>query len=150
MTKSIAYCALISIASILACTVVARPALLCDENVFLKNVVTHELLGILGIILSVTIATVSQIVFALNTIEERYEKEGLFKTRAGVRRASYFLIYLFVVALVIVVAKPQLATTKSSESAFNALALLVVVWNVLILHSILDLIFSFKPMIKGR
>ncbi|WP_210202547.1 hypothetical protein [Alsobacter soli] len=111
---------------------------------------SHELLGVLGIIVSVTMATVSQIVFALNSIEEKLERQGFIKTRSGVKGASYALIYLFVVALLVVLIKPITSGSPTSEAGVNALALLILIWNVLILHSILDLIFSLGPIIKVK
>src|SRR5690606_5909899 len=107
MSRSIAYCVLIVSAALVVVLAAAAPSVLSDEkNSFLKDFVNHEFLNVLGVILAITLASAGQIHLALNRIEERQQKIFLIKTRAGVRSAAYWLIGLFLLAVVLVVVKP--------------------------------------------
>lgn len=145
MTKSVAWCVLIA-GIVLVCVLASySPAVLGDSNGFLKNFVNHELLAILGVILAITIASAGQLHLTLNEIERNHGTPGSFdKTRDGIRSAAYWLIALFLIAVLVVVAKPLLASTPWAETLFNGGAIVILLWNGLILISIMQAIFAIK------
>lgn len=149
MTTTISYCILICSTAIVVVFSAFAPSLLSDQNEFLEGFVNHEFLNILGVIVTITLASSANLHLTLNQIEERHQTKNAFlETRGGVRSAAYALIVLFVVALLLVVAKPLLATAEWSETIFNGSALLVIVWNVLILIALMEAVFGLRPDIK--
>jgi hypothetical protein len=125
MTRSISYCALIAALTVMIVCTIMRPDLLGDKNTFLAHFVNQELLALLGIIMTITLASAANLHLEFNKIEERYKRRGLTKTRHGVRQGTYCLIWLFSISILIVVLKPILADTPAWQSAFNGIALVV-------------------------
>lgn len=150
MNKTISYCALIVCAGVVAVLAAAAPSVLSDDkNSFLKNFVNHELLGTLGVILAITLASIAQLHLAFNKIEEEFQRAGgLSRTRRSVHTAAYWLISLFVIAIALVVIKPIVAHEAWSQTIVNGAAILVLVWNVLILIDIMRTAFAIKPTIR--
>jgi hypothetical protein len=149
MSKSVAYCTLIVAAALAVVLAAYAPAILSDRNAFLEKFVASDILNVLGVILAITLASAGQVHLAINTIEEKFGHRGLNKTRNGVHKAAYWLIGLFLIAILIVVVKPLLAKEDWSQSLFNGAALFILLWNVLILLSLTQMIFVMRPEIKG-
>jgi hypothetical protein len=151
MSRTIAYVALImAVAIVVMCALVA-PEILSDSNKFLHEFVNHELLAVMAVILSITLASTAQIHLEFNKIEERYnQKNALVKSRQGVRSAAFFLIFLFLMATLIVVTKPLLANAPWNETLFNGAALVVLIWDVLILAELTITIFGISPIITDE
>lgn len=148
MTRSISYCALIAALTVaIVCTIV-RPDLLADKNEFLHHFVNQELLALLGIIMTITLASAANLHLEFNKIEERYKHRGLTKTRQHVRQGAYCLIWLFCISSMLVVLKPILAETPAWQSAFNGIALVILLWTVLILIELTQLAFAIQPHIE--
>src|SRR5690348_3187621 len=150
MTKSIAYCTLIVTMAMVFVLAAYAPAVLSDNNSFLKGFVTSEILNVLGVILAITLASAGQLHLSFNAIEERYQRVGLSRSRAGVHRAAYFLIGLFIAAVIVVVVKPLLAKDEWSQTILNGFALEILLWNVLILISLTQTTFGMKAEIKPK
>jgi hypothetical protein len=148
MTRSISYCLLIAALTVVVSCTVIKPDLLGDKNEFLAHFVNQELLALLGIIMTITLASAANLHLEFNKIEERYKRRGLTNTRHGVRQGAYCLIWLFSTSIVIVVLKPILADGPAWQSAFNGLALVVLLWNVLILIELTQLAFAIEPHIE--
>jgi hypothetical protein len=125
------------------------PDILSDQNEFLRGLVNHELLALLGVILAITLASGGQIHLSFNQIEEHYKKPGaLAAARRGVKTACFWLLGLFLVAIVIVVLKPLVPEATSWGRAFlNAAALFIIFWNVLIMVEIVQTVFAITPRV---
>jgi len=145
MTRSIAWCILVCVATLVVVCAVAKPNLLSDSNDFLHHFVNHELLALLGIIMTITLASAASLHLKFNKIEERHKKSGLLETRRGVKQGAYCLIVLFTVAVLLVVIKPFTHGNETLEAIFNGSAIFVLVWNVLILLELTQLAFAIKP-----
>ena len=144
MTKSIAYCALIVSSGVVIIIAVYSPTMLSDNNSFLRDFVNHEFLNVLGVILAITLASAAQLHLTFNRIEERYKQRGLTKTRARLHQAAYWLIGLFLIAVVFVITKPIIAHTYALQSLFNGGAAIILLWNALILIGITQATFAIK------
>jgi hypothetical protein len=145
MTKSISWCILISVAAVLTMCAVAKPDLLSDKKGFLHHFVNHELLAVLGIIMTITLASAASLHLEFNKIEEQHNKRGLVETRRGVKQGAYFLIILFVVSVVLVVVKPLAQGHEMMEAILNGAAIYILLWNVLVLLELTQLAFSIQP-----
>lgn len=148
MRTSVAYCLLIVVGGSLMTMSVMSPAYLSDANLFLKGFVTHELLGVLGVILAITLASAAQIHLTLNRIEEDYGQRKFVKTRANIKQASHWLIGLFAVAVILLVVKSNVPVGEVASAICNSLALLIIVGQILILIDITELIFAIPATIK--
>jgi len=148
MTSSVAYCLLISAATAVVVLSATSPSILGDSNEFLKGFVNHELLNILGVIIAITIASTAQIHLNFNQLEEKYQKRGFQRARAGVQRAAYVLVWLFVLGVLVVVSKPLMAREEWVQSIFNGSALIILLWNLLILVSLTQGVFAIKSDVK--
>lgn len=148
MTRSIAYCLLIVSAGSLLTISVMTPAYLSDANTFLKNFVTHELLGVLGVILAITLASAAQIHLTLNRIEEDYGQSKFVKTRANIKQSAAWLIGLFGLAVLLLVVKSNLGSGDVSTAICNSVALLIIMGEILILIDITELVFAIPPIIR--
>jgi hypothetical protein len=126
---------------------VGAPAVLSDDNAFLKNFINHEMLNILGVIVAITLASAAQLHLTLNGIEERLGIPNCFlKTRAGVQSSVYWLIGLFLIALLLMVIKPLVALSHWSQTIANGAAIIIVVWNALILVSLTQAVFAVSAV----
>src|SRR6266478_2285115 len=133
MTRSIAICTLIAAIAVVLICAIYNPSYLSDQNEFLHHFVNQELLALLGIIMTITLASAASLHLEFNKIEERYKKRGLSNTRRGVAQGAYCLIALFLAATVLVVVKPLLPHSETAEALVNGIALILVLFNVLIL-----------------
>ncbi|PJB71957.1 MAG: hypothetical protein CO093_04060 [Alphaproteobacteria bacterium CG_4_9_14_3_um_filter_47_13] len=129
---------------VLSCIV---PDVLSDKNSFLKGFVTHELLGFLGVIVTITLASAANLHLKLNELEEKVQKQVFSKTRAMVKKSAYWLLGMLLIAFLLVVIKPVVANSNTVEAIFNGAALLVVFFNILVLIDLTQSAFSLEPSI---
>lgn len=122
------------------------PHYISDNNTFLKEFVNSNLLNVLGVTLAITLASIANVHFAFNRMEAHYKKLGYLNgSRAALRKATYWLIGIFVAACIVVITKPVAISSPTSEAIYNMAALVCLIWHVLILLSITRLIFSILP-----
>ena len=147
MTRNIAICSLIAAFAVVLICAIYNPAYLSDKNTFMHHFVNHELLALLGIIMTITLASAASLHLEFNKIEEKFQKRGLTSTRRAVMQGAYGLIFGFLLAVVIVVFKPLLPHSEGAEAVANGLALIILLFNVLILLDLTQLAFAIKPEI---
>jgi hypothetical protein len=124
-----------------ACLIVAAliyPDVFTDKNnIFFKNLVNHNLLGISGLIMSIGI---SSIVFCLGKIadyEARMEAPKHFKlTRKSLRRDASGLVTVFVLCLLVSVAKPLLIDFQFAVVAANVFSLYLLIAISVLLYDL--------------
>lgn len=148
MTRNIAICSLIASLTVVMICAICKPAYLSDQNDFLRNFVNHELLALLGIIMTITLASAAQLHLEFNKFEERAGKRFLTKTRQGVMHGAFGLIFGFLLAVALVILKPLLPHSEPAVAIANGLALIILLFNVLILLDLTQLAFAIKPDIK--
>ncbi|MXP42532.1 hypothetical protein GRI75_12865 [Altererythrobacter soli] len=129
-----------------------HPDLLSDRNTFLKSLVGPDLLAVLGIMVTIALGSAANIHFELNKLEERAKSKGSFpKARRALHRSAYSLILLFVAAVVLLVVKGDLSASQSAQqSLVNGGALLIVLFNALVLFDITRMAFVMGPQLGTR
>jgi hypothetical protein len=145
MSKAIAYCSLLTVGFFLAAVTVCKPELLSDDNRFLKALVDKDFLVISGVILTITLASAGQLHLTLNEAEARVGRPFLQKTRAGVHSSAYWLIGLFLIAVVLLILKPYFDSSGPWQAFFNSAAVFILFWMILIMTSLTALVFAIKP-----
>lgn len=149
MSRTLAYCILTVAAALTIAFATFATHVLSDENKALSSFVEHELIATMGVILAITLASITQLHLTFNKIEEDYKKKGaLSKTRAGVRSAAYGLIALFFGASFLALGKTSIAGSDHFLHAlFNGASLVLLLWTLLILIAITETIFAIPPKI---
>lgn len=122
----------------------AYPAWLSDQNTFLKGFMNHELLAVLGVVVTITLASAANLHLEFNRLEDEFE-EGFAEARSATKGYAYLLIALFVLALCLVVLKPIVAVNPNLESLFNGAGILIIAVNILSLADLTSAVFAIPP-----
>ncbi len=149
MNKIVARCIFIVAIGMWVVLSVAAPWVLGDKNTFLKNFVNQEFLNVLGVFVAITLASTANLHLEFNNIEYAVRKTFLTGTRAAVKRSAFSMIVIFVLAVVVVVVKPLVDSNSEIAMSFmNGLALLLVLFNMLVLTDLTQLVFRIEPLHK--
>lgn len=148
MNKIIARCIFIVSIGVWIVLSVSEPWVLSDQNKFLREFVNHELLNVLGVIMAITLASAANLHLEFNKIEDAANRTFLTKTRSAVKLSAFSLITLFSLAVVAVVIKPHVSESDVAMSFVNGFALLIVLFNILVLVDLTKLVFSIEPLHK--
>lgn len=138
---------LIAIALLLSLIAVCQPQLTSDNNSFLREFVGQELLSVLGFIVAITAASASSVHLELRRLEFDYKyPNGFASTRSEVKRGAFGLLFLFLGAFTLVIIKPIVANNEHVQALINGAAIVIVVWNILVLIALLQLAFKVGPI----
>jgi hypothetical protein len=133
------------LASILFACSISHPEILDDSKQFFKDLLSKDMLPILGIILTISLASVAQLHLEFNKIEERRGELFLCSTRKALKGAAYMLIGTFVLGIIVVSLKAIIADTSFLQAIFNSLGILLLSLNVIILSDLTSAAFSIGP-----
>lgn len=136
---------LIGLATILLSISFCQPQLLSDQNTFLKQFVSEQLLATLGFILTVTLASAASLHLELNKIEDATGKPFLL-TRKSVRRSAYSLMALFATGTALVIIKPLLPIWQSNAAVANSVAILIIYFNLSVLYDLTRTVFKIPSI----
>lgn len=148
MNKIISICLLIVLFGVYISVALSAPWVLSDCNGFLKIFVGYPLLNLLGIIVAITSASSVNLHFELNKIENELKSEFLTPTRLAVKRSVISLILLFSFGFLLVITKPSVPINEISYALINGLAVLIVIFNILVLIDLTQLVFKIVPVFK--
>lgn len=148
MNKIIARCIFTVAIGVWIVLFTAAPWTISDKNEFLKHFVGGDLLNVLGVILAITLASAANLHLEFNNIENIVKTTFLSRTRSAVKKSAFSLIILFVIAVTVVVVKPLVISNENSEAFMNGAALLIVIFNMLVLTDLTFLVFSIEPLHK--
>jgi hypothetical protein len=123
----------------------AAPYALSDNHRFLKEFVGSDYLSFMGLILTITVASLSQLHFSINQFEERLGTKLPIAVRKEIFSNVRWLLSLFAFSFAIVLFKPMSADSAASQSIFNGAALITIILYFLILIDITQAIFLFEP-----
>ena len=137
MNKTVARCIVICAVAVWIILSVAIPQVLADTNPFLKGFVNHKLLSLLGVIVTITLASAANLHIELNKIEEAAGKSAFVNTRVSIKRSVRWLIASLIVAVLVVLIKPLVAPDpvvhQTAASLLNGAALLTILADILAL-----------------
>lgn len=112
---------------------------------FLKDFVGAQMLSFLGVVVTITLASAANLHFELNKLEAEKGVRGFVKSRQSIRQSANWLIGLLVLAVVLLVVKPSFGATDMAQSIANGLALVIVLFNVLVLIDLTQMAFRIDP-----
>ncbi len=146
MSKILPWTVLIGLATVLLTISFSQPHLLNDQNAFLKEFISEQLLATLGFILTVTLASAANLHLELNKIEDQTGKK-FARTRKSVRRSAYSLMALFAAATLLVIVKPLLPSPPPYNTAVaNSLAVLILCFNLSVLYDLTRTVFAIPSI----
>ena len=137
MNKTVARCIVICAVAVWIILSVTVPQVLADTNPFLQGFVNHKLLSLLGVIVTITLASAANLHIELNKIEEAAGKSAFVNTRVSIKRSVRWLIASLIVAVLVVLIKPLVAPDpvvhQTAASLLNGAALLTILADILAL-----------------
>lgn len=145
MGKALPWMILTGVLTVLLSISFSAPHLLDDRNKFLADFVNQELLGTLGFIVAVTLASAASVHFELNRLEDETGKPFL-RTRSSLRRSAYSLIALFASAGMVVLIKPLVPNVPYNIAVANSLAIAIVFFNLSVLLDLTRTVFKIPSI----
>lgn len=124
------------------CLVAYRPEWIGDSNLFLRNFINHEYLNILGVILAITLASLSQLHLSLRRLSSVVNGAKLAEVRSEIRSSAVWLIAGFIVGLIAVLVKPLVVCGEAGAASLNAFCLVVLLFYILVLTDITLSVFD--------
>lgn len=124
--------------------------IMSDKNKFLSGFVNHELLGFMGVLVTITLATSTALVVNLYKLESIFGRNSFNKTIKDLKDSSYVLIYSLIVTFVLVLSKPSFANYEIIEATINSCAVTCVLGAILMLLDITRTAFVIAPLAGGH
>lgn len=123
----------------------SAPHILGDDNEFLRNFVNHEFLGFMGVVVTITLASASNLYIEIKKLEDHAQAPVFAASKRDVRHAAYALLIAIVVSVVLVVLKPLVNTGSHAQSMVNGAALTVLLFAIITLSELTIASFSLDP-----
>jgi hypothetical protein len=119
------------------------PDFASDQNEFLREFIDEDYIAFLGVILSITLASLAQLYLSLsNNWRERLGETAFSELARELRNTAAFLIGIFASGLALVIAKPMLSLNAHWEAAINFSAIWLLCFYLLILVDVTFSIFD--------
>lgn len=130
--------------AVLFATAVFYPRLIDENNAPLDNFFRTPFLGVLGFMISVTIASCTNIYLYLNRLET--EGRGPFPgTKKSLKRSANSLIILFTLAFVILALKGMNLQVFNIQAILNSLNILITIFFISVMFDIARSVFLLPP-----
>ncbi|MFT6531666.1 MAG: hypothetical protein ACJASC_001208 [Limimaricola cinnabarinus] len=133
------------VSSILSLTsaVIWRPDWVSDENAFLREFIDHDYLSFLGLVLTITVASLSQLHLSLDKLKSQLATEEIDPIRREIKHSAVVMIMLFAASLLLIVAKPIILDIESAAAIINSACIFFIIFYLLVLSDITLAIFDF-------
>lgn len=131
------------------------------QNAFLNGYVNHEILALLAVILTITMASVANIHLsitrslqsAIKDVEKRKKVEAKAATplRNEINSSAWLLFWAFVVCFVVVLIKGQFPKSLTVASMVNGVGIVVTLVNLFVIRDIYKTTFymASDPIASG-
>ncbi len=147
MNKTIAICSLLAWTVVWLCVTTAAPQWLGDTNKFMKSFLEHDFLGFMGVVVTITLASSSNLFIELNKLEEKIGRISFPNTKTHVKHSSFSLIAALVASVILSVMKPIVDSGERAQAFVNGFSILVVIFSILILIDLTMAAFDLEPPI---
>lgn len=153
----IKYIIVIVYIGVVTAATICHPSFLA-KNEFLKAFISHELLGLLAVVMTITFASVANIHLTISRLvaqapAEKREaaRETIAETRSELNSSAWLLFWAFIAAAIILLVKGTVTENVWVESAANGLALGTLLVNALVFYDIYQTSFVLASSdIAGR
>lgn len=125
---------------------VCNPSILA-KNEFLAGFINQEILSIMAVIMTISIASIATIHIWFNELEDKHGKKVFGAARREINQAAFYFIGLFVAQLgcLIIRSLPIFRGSDVAISLFNGLSLLLLLSSVLTLLDIMGVVRALTP-----
>lgn len=143
--KTISVVSLIVLAGLLASITIGHPSYLSD-NEFLKDFAKSQVLNILAVIMTITIASIATIHIWFNELEEKHQKKVFGAARREINQAAFALMIIFLAQLAVLIIRSAFGSeSKEVIAAFTSITILLVFTSVLTLWDIMAVVRALTP-----
>lgn len=137
---------MIACGTLVAVLTIVHPAVLA-ENKFLDAFISHEILALLIVILTITLASIGNIHLTLTRLVSRFENraEGELAAtpaRDEINSSGWSLLYAFAACTLILLIKGGTASNVYAQSATNGAGLIILLFNMLVLKDIYETVYD--------
>jgi hypothetical protein len=117
------------------------------SNEFLMSFIDHEILNIMAVIMTISIATIATIHIWFNELEDKHQKTVFGAARREINSSAFWFIGLFVAQLVLLIVRSFsiFASKPTAMSIFNGISLLLLLTSVITLWDIMAVVKSLTP-----
>jgi hypothetical protein len=126
---------LVILATVLLLLSAFRPEWVGDQNSFLKNFVGSDLIATLGIVVSITLASIANIHLHLNRLAVEIDRK-FTRTKRSLRRSALSLCWAFIAAIALSILKPLISAGPISSALANSFAIVILYFSAQILLDI--------------
>ena len=123
---------------------VCSPQLL-SHNKFLADFINDQILNILAVIMTISIASIATIHIWFNELEDKHKKTVFGPARRQINQAAIFFIVLFVGAVMLLIVRSYFEGNDMAMSLFNGFAMLILLCNLLTLADIMGVVKELTP-----
>lgn len=144
--KYVHFIILIVTAGVIVAMSVCNPSILA-KNGFLIGFVNQEILGIMAVIMTISIASIATIHIWFNELEEKHERKVFGAARREINQAAFSFIGLFVLQLICLFVRslPIFEQNETAVSLFNGVSLLLLLGSVITLWDIMAVVRALTP-----
>jgi hypothetical protein len=144
--KYVYFIILIVIAGVFVSLSVCDPAIL-SKNAFLAGFINHEILGIMAVIMTISIASIATIHIWFNELESKHDKKIFGAARKEINQAAFCFIGLFIAQLLCLFVRslPIFETSDRAISLFNGMSVLLLLMSVITLWDIMGVVRALTP-----
>lgn len=150
MNRLVSSVFLISISSALLAISVCKPSVLNDDNTFLRNFANYEAISLLGVIASISIASIAQALISLTNIEREHKGEIFTKTKSGLKLSALSFAISLILIILLSIIKGSITNIENNfqiVSIINSAYIILLFWSIFEMSAIIGLIFKIPSNI---
>jgi magnesium-transporting ATPase (P-type) len=134
------------LAGVLVVISVTAPEIM-SENKFLEGFINQEILSIMAVIMTISIATIATIHIWFNELEAKHETRVFGGARREINQSAFYFVFLFVAQLVCLIVRSLhiFADNETAISLFNGASLLLLLLSVITLLDVLGVVRALTP-----
>jgi hypothetical protein len=144
MKKYIYIVTLIVLAGVTTCVSVCSPNLI-TENKFLQDFISDQILNILAVIMTISIASVATIHIWFNELEAKHGKKEFRSARREINQSATIFIFLFVGELVLLIARGFFLEDSIAFPLLSGGAMLILLASVFTLADLMSVVKELTP-----
>lgn len=146
---------MIGAAVIVGVLTICIPSALAN-NTFLNSFVTHEILALLAVVLTITLASIANVHLTITRIikskfaDEDKGRLAASPVRAEINSNAWALFWAFLACVGVLLFKGSYPGEAYLVSLMNGAALLILLFNLLVLHDIYQTVFDLAESGYGE
>lgn len=144
-------CLLIALGTVISATVICMPHWLSDND-FLKGFVNHEVLALMAVILTVTLASVANIHMALNRIvirrfnSDKHLKKAASDVKREITDNAWYIFWGFVITIFVLLVKGLNTDNQLIVAISNGIVVWTLFLFILCMYDIYKVIFGIVDL----